>query len=119
NSESVFSWKEGLALGSNAYIDYTGSVETGAYVTESEWVRSLTHDHISDGNKDWRENGIKYSSLTIEDYAWIGAGAIIMNSVSIIGEGAVVAAGSIVTKDVDSYHVVGGAPAKVLRKRNV
>src|SRR5690606_17132627 len=54
NAESVFSCKEGLALGSNAYIDYTGSVEIGAYVTVSEGVRIFTHDHIIDRSEERR-----------------------------------------------------------------
>ena len=47
---------------------------------------------------------------------WIGANAIIMPGIQ-IGDGAVVGAGSIVTRDVNSYEVVFGAPAKVRRLR--
>ncbi len=52
----------------------------------------------------------------IGDGAWIGMRAMIMPGVT-IGEGAVVAAGAIVTKDVSPYAVVAGNPAKPLRKR--
>ena len=47
---------------------------------------------------------------------WIGANCIITAGVT-IGEGAVVAAGSVVTKDVKSYAIVGGIPAKIIRMR--
>ena len=47
---------------------------------------------------------------------WIGANAIILPGVT-IGEGAVIAAGSIVTKNVDSFSIVGGVPAKLIRER--
>ena len=47
---------------------------------------------------------------------WIGVGSIILKGVT-IGEGAVVAAGSVVTQDVPPYTIVGGVPAKVIRKR--
>lgn len=47
---------------------------------------------------------------------WIGAGAIILSGVS-VGDGAVIAAGSVVTKDVPRYMIVGGVPAKILRYR--
>ena len=47
---------------------------------------------------------------------WIGFGAIIMNGVS-VNDGAVVAAGSVVTKDVPAYTIVGGNPARIIRKR--
>lgn len=53
--------------------------------------------------------------IEIEADAWIGAGAIILPNVK-IGEGAVVGAGSVITKDVPSYTVVAGVPAKVIKK---
>ena len=47
---------------------------------------------------------------------WIGANAIVFASVS-IGDGAIVAAGAVVTKDIPAFEVHGGVPAKYLRKR--
>lgn len=52
--------------------------------------------------------------ITVGNYAWIGAGAIILPGVT-IGDGAMVAAGSVVTKDVAPRMVVAGNPARVLR----
>ena len=46
---------------------------------------------------------------------WIGAGAVITKGVT-IGEGAVIAAGAVVTRDVPPMTVVGGVPARVIRK---
>ena len=54
--------------------------------------------------------------VRIEDDVWVGYGATIMHGVR-IGEGAVVAAGALVTKDVEPYTIVGGVPAKPIRKR--
>ena len=54
--------------------------------------------------------------ITIGDGVWIGARAIILPGVN-IGEGAIIAAGSIVTKDVEPWTVVGGNPAKFIKKR--
>jgi len=53
----------------------------------------------------------------IEDEVWIGAGAIILRGVR-IEKGAIVAAGSVVTKNIPSYEIWGGVPAKFIRKRN-
>ncbi len=47
---------------------------------------------------------------------WVGHGAVILPGVS-IGTGAIVAAGAVVTKDVGAYEIVGGVPAKVIRRR--
>lgn len=52
--------------------------------------------------------------ITVEDEAWIGAGSIIMQGVR-IGRAAVVAAGAVVTKDVEPNTVVGGVPAKTIK----
>ncbi|MDU1892685.1 MAG: DapH/DapD/GlmU-related protein [Dysgonomonas sp.] len=53
--------------------------------------------------------------IVIKRKAWIGAGATILPGVT-VGENAIVAAGAIVTKDVDANTIVGGNPAKVIRK---
>lgn len=54
-----------------------------------------------------------FGKIKIEDWAYIGSGSHILPGVT-IGEGALVAAGSIVTKSVPAYTIVGGNPAKIL-----
>lgn len=54
--------------------------------------------------------------VIIEDDVWIGARVIILPGVN-IGKGAIIAAGAIVTRDVEPYSIVGGVPAKVIRYR--
>lgn len=60
--------------------------------------------------------GISKGPIVIGDDVWIGYGATILSGVR-IGQGAVVAAGAVVTKDVPPYAVVGGVPAKVIKYR--
>ncbi|WP_349293262.1 acyltransferase [Sphingomonas lycopersici] len=64
------------------------------------------------GRKDWSQ--VKIAPVRIEDRAWIGFNAIVLKGVT-IGEGAVVAAGAVVTKDVAPYTVVAGNPARPIR----
>ena len=56
-------------------------------------------------------------NLVIEDDVWIGLNAIITCGCKRIGRGAIIGAGRLVTKDVEPYTIVGGSPAKVIRKR--
>lgn len=58
----------------------------------------------------------EFPTTTIGHDVWIGARAILKTGIS-IGNGAIVAAGSIVTKDVEPYSIVGGVPAKHIRYR--
>ncbi|MEQ9345051.1 MAG: CatB-related O-acetyltransferase [Thalassospira sp.] len=64
------------------------------------------------GNND----AITKGPIRLDHDVWIGARAIILSGVN-IGTGAVVAAGAVVTKDIPPYAIVGGNPAKVIRKR--
>ncbi len=54
--------------------------------------------------------------LTVEDDVWVGAGAIILDGLT-IGRGCIIGAGSVVTRDLPAYSIVAGVPAKVLRRR--
>ena len=64
------------------------------------------------------ENGESFGrgDITVDDDVWIGFYATIMSGVH-IGQGAVVAAGAVVTKDVPPYAIVGGVPAKIIKYR--
>lgn len=65
------------------------------------------------GAKDWSNVGI--APVKIGNKAWIGFNAIILKGVT-IGEGAIVASGSVVTKDVAPFTIVGGNPARLIRE---
>ena len=54
--------------------------------------------------------------VVIGDDVWIGGNCMIMAGVT-IGEGAVIAGGAVVTKDVEPYSIVGGIPARLIRYR--
>ena len=60
--------------------------------------------------------GVSKGNISVGDDVWIGYKSTILSGVS-IGQGAIVAAGSVVTKDVEPYSIVGGNPAKIIKKR--
>jgi acetyltransferase-like isoleucine patch superfamily enzyme len=59
----------------------------------------------------------KEADIIIEDDVWLGANCVILPGVH-IGKGVVVGAGAVVTKDVNPYTIIGGVPAKEIKKRN-
>jgi acetyltransferase-like isoleucine patch superfamily enzyme len=58
----------------------------------------------------------EFETVKIGNDVWVGARAVILDGIT-IGDGSIIAAGAVVTKDVPSYAIVGGVPAKVLRYR--
>ncbi len=80
----------------------------------SKKIAALNFDHIINFDEYRKTNDGYYCNIGND--VWIGSDVLIMGGVT-IGDGAVVAAGSVVTKDVKPYSVVGGVPAKLIRKR--
>jgi acetyltransferase-like isoleucine patch superfamily enzyme len=62
------------------------------------------------------EQGVTRSFVKIEDDCWIAANSILMAGVT-VGKGSIVAAGSVVTKDVPPFSIVAGNPAQVIKSR--
>lgn len=77
-------------------------------------VTALNHN-FTDCTKRIDEQGISTKEVTIGNDVWIGANATILPGVT-IGRHCVVAAGSVVTKDVPDYTVVAGVPARIMKK---
>lgn len=105
---------KGTVVGYNCELDGRRGLTIGSNVNISSdvMIYTLQHDYNS---VDFRQSG---GSVEIGDYCWISARSIILPGVK-IGEGAVVAAGAVVTKDVSPYTVVGGIPAKQIATRNI
>ena len=64
----------------------------------------------------WRQESSEPKPIVIGNDVWIGARVIILPGVH-VGDGAVIGAGSVVTKDVEAYSIVAGNPARLIRKR--
>jgi maltose O-acetyltransferase len=97
----------------DCFIDARGCISIGEDVNISSFSKLITAKHIVD---DLDFAGVE-SPITIDDRVWIASDATILQDVT-IGEGAVVAAGSVVTKNVEPFTIVAGVPAKIIGKRN-
>ena len=80
-------------------------------------LSGLNHNY-ADPNTPIHLQGVSTKPIVIEDESWIGANAVIVPGVT-IGKHSIVAAGSVVTRDVPPYAVVGGNPAKLIKEYNV
>jgi acetyltransferase-like isoleucine patch superfamily enzyme len=99
------------------YIEATGGLTIGDDVSIAHSVSILTTNHnYADLDPPIRDQGVQERATTISDDVWIGCGSRILAGVT-IGKGAVVAAGAVVTKDVEPYAVVGGVPARQIGSR--
>ena len=133
SGRGVFMWaKHGLTIGDNFYIGRFSQIECDATIGDnvmignnSAFVGKYDHKYDQIGtpmclasqirDKDYTWKGLD-SKIVVGDDVWIGYGSIIMSGVT-IGRGAIIAAGSLVTKDVEPYSIVGGNPAKHLKYR--
>jgi len=113
----------GLALGDNVsigkdvVITTAGTVTIGHNVMIGHGTKIISANHvIPPGRGQMRFSGHEDKPVVIEDDAWIAAQVVVLPGVR-VGEGAVVAAGAVVTRDVPPFTIVGGVPARVLRNR--
>ncbi|HAQ20958.1 MAG TPA: hypothetical protein DCR40_17250 [Prolixibacteraceae bacterium] len=129
----VFLWaKHNIEIGSNFYIGKYSIIECdvaiGNNVIFANHVSLIgRYDHhfqqigtpirlakqIRDKDYNWKGLNQK---IVIEDDVWIGLGSIVLSGVT-IKTGSIIAAGSVVTKDVEPYSIYGGNPARKIRYR--
>ena len=105
--------REGVSIGPKVLLDGRCGLEIGNNVVigYEAIIWSLNHDYNDEHFKG------KGGKVSIGDYAWICSRSIILPGIQ-IGEGAIVASGAVVTKDVAPYTIVGGIPARVIGKRD-
>jgi acetyltransferase-like isoleucine patch superfamily enzyme len=111
-----------FVAGSHGFMNYgcqiPPNVQVGKYVLFGPEVAIVGADHGFDqpGVPMIHGGRPKVPPTVIEDDVWIGSRAMLMVGVR-IGRGSIIAAGSVVTKEVEPYSIVGGVPARLLRRR--
>ena len=109
-----------ISIGKNTYLNsetrfgcQNSKIRIGSNVLVGPRVsfESASHNVLYEEGKG---RGFFTKEIVIQDKVWIGAGVIILQGVT-IEEGAVIAAGSLVNKDVKRYTVVGGMPARFIK----
>lgn len=105
-------------IGEKSFIQDIGEIHIGNNVLMGPEVMIFTANHNISRQQLIRLQGYTVKKVIISDDVWIGSRSIILPGVE-IGKGAVIAAGAIVTKNVEPYAIVGGNPARVIKFREV
>jgi len=114
-----------IAIGANSYINsgcvlYSGNgiVIGNDVLVAANCTFAATNHAYGDPDLPIRRQGFMPSrgGIVVEDDVWIGANVVLLDG-AVVGKGAIVAAGSVVTSAVEPYAVVGGSPLRVLKRR--
>jgi acetyltransferase-like isoleucine patch superfamily enzyme len=104
-------------IGQMCFLHSAGGIRVGARVGIGPGVMVLTSMHGELGRSCAPlASAVEFAPVDIEDEVNIGIGSIIMPGVR-VGRGAIIGAGSVVTRDVEPYAVVAGSPARFVRER--
>ena len=113
----------GISIADNVIVNYgaflsgEGGLFIGRNVLIGPYAMFLSGGHDIDSDQEIYYAPLKNKPILLEEECWIGAQAKILGGVR-IGQGAVVGAGALVTKDVPPYCVVVGIPAKIIKFRS-
>lgn len=112
---NVVSYANNLTLNIGDFVSIAQNV---TFILEAEHYtnRLSTYPYKVKFLKTEKAESFGKGNIIVDDDVWIGYGATIMSGVH-IGQGAVIAAGAVVTKDVPPYAIVGGVPAKLIKYR--
>jgi acetyltransferase-like isoleucine patch superfamily enzyme len=112
NGGTIFVIASDINIGNNVWISYECLLmDHDGHSIDPTIRENDLKNSFSSIAKNW--DVVKAAPICIKDNAWIGARAVILKGVT-IGEAAIVAAGAVVTKDVEPYTIVGGNPAKMI-----
>jgi len=108
--------RENVFVGTGCEFNISKSIHIGKYSMIASGCKFIDHDHGTALNESMNVQRPVLGAIVIGDEVWMGVNCVVLKGVT-IGRGAVVAAGSVVIKDVGEYEIVGGVPAKLLKKR--
>ena len=106
---------EGASIGRGSRI-LGGSIGGGCMIADEVMILAQNHEFRDRSKEIWEQGHRPPAPPVLEDDVWVGTRSIILPGRR-IGQGAVIAAGSVVTKDVAAYTIVGGNPARPLGER--
>lgn len=122
---TYFRYPSRISMGSNVTINrdcafYASYMVANVEIKIGDNVALAPHVRIFTATHDYSTVSLKdaAASVIIEDFVWIGGGAVILPGVT-IGKGAIIGAGSVVSKSIPPYSVAVGNPARVIKQRGL
>lgn len=116
-ADSKFIIKQNVYIARNVYIGVFQPVTIGEFVQIGAYTYIISGNHCyEDRSVPLEVQGCRGAPIVIENNVWIGTHVVVLPGVT-IGEGAIVAAHSLVNKNIPPYEVWGGVPAKFLKSR--
>lgn len=123
-STSLNNIGEGITIGNNvgigefAYLGGAGGLEIGdECIVGQYWSCHPENHNYQDIATSIRHQGVSRKGIKVGKNCWIGSKVTILDGVE-IGDGSIIAAGSVVTKSFPANSIIGGVPAKLLKNRN-
>lgn len=123
HNKCYFQYPSKISIGVNSIINrgcsfYPSIHHKGVSISIGDYVAIAPEVSFFATSHDYTQMHLPViaGTITIENHVWIGGKSIILPNV-IIGEGAVIAAGSVVTKNIPPYAIAAGNPAKVIKRR--
>ena len=108
---------DGTWIGQNCFFHSAGGIQIGNNVGIGPSVKILTSNHKKQNfGKAVLHNELEFKEVIVEDDSDLGVGCIILPGIK-VGKGAIVGAGAVVTKDVPSFSIVAGNPARIISNR--
>ncbi len=107
----------GVLINSNTYVYGKGGIEIGDNVLISPNCSIVAGDHNMESDRPIIEQASKSEKIVIERDSWISANSVVLGGIT-IGEGSVIGAGAVVTKNTEPYSINVGVPARKVGKRN-
>ena len=105
------------SLGTHGFYGCAGGISIGDNVLIGNYVSMHSENHnFEDPNLTIREQGVSHKGITIGNDCWIGSKVTILDGAQ-VGDGCIIAAGAVVRGNIPPYSVVGGIPARLLKKR--
>jgi acetyltransferase-like isoleucine patch superfamily enzyme len=104
-------------VGQNTYLGVHLPIQTGKQVMIGAYSHLTSANHcFARRDIPIQEQGFVGAPIVIEDEAWLGTHVVVLPGVK-IGKGAMIGAGSVVTKDVPAWEIWGGVPARFIKMR--